>query len=123
MAAARAETVEFQAVGLDHKAVFCRDFLLQPLNFAVLELDNHATAGADEMVVMALVRDVVVLRLGAEMASLGDPGFAEQVQGAVNRREPEMGIFLGELMIHGFCCDVFLSQERGQDQFSLAGQF
>ena len=123
MAAARAETVEFQAVGLDHKAVFCRDFLLQPLNFAVLELDNHATAGADEMVVMAFMRDVVVLRLGAEVARLGDPCLAKEVQRAIDRREPEMRILLGKLMIHRLGRDVLLAKERRQDQFSLASQF
>ncbi|CAE6692029.1 hypothetical protein NSPZN2_10268 [Nitrospira defluvii] len=123
MAATRAEPVEFQAVSLDHKAVFCRDLLLQPLDLAVLKLDDRATAGADEMVVMAFMGDVVVLRLGAEVASLGNPSLAKEVQRAVDRREPQMRIFLRKLMIHCLGRHVLLSKERRQDQFSLASQF
>ena len=123
MPATGAEPVELQAVGLDHKAVFCRDFLLQPLDFAVLELDDHAAAGADEMVVMAFMGDVVVLRLGAEVAGLGDSGFAKEVQRAIDRREAKMGVFLGQLMVHRLGRHVLLSKERRQNQFPLAGQF
>lgn len=43
---------------------------------------------------MALMRDIVVLRLGAEVAGLGDACFAEEIQRAVNRGESEVGIFL-----------------------------
>ncbi len=123
MAAARAETVQFQAVGLDHKTIFCRDLLLQPFDFAILELDDRSTAGAAEMIVMPFVRDIVVLRLRAEVARLGNSGLAEEVERAVDRGQPQMGIFLGKLMVHGFRRDVLLSKERRQDQFSLASQF
>ncbi len=123
MAATRAEPVELQAVGLDHEAVFCRDLFLQPLDFAVLEFDDRAAAGADEMVVMAFMGDVVVLRLGAEVASLGDSSFAKEVQRAIDRRETQMGILLGELMIHRLGRHVLLPKERRENQLPLAGQF
>ena len=123
MAATGAETVELQSVGLDHKAVLCRDFFLQPFNFAILELHNGATAGTDEMIVMAFVRDVVVLRLGAEVSRLGDPGFAEEVQSAINGGQSQMGIFLRQLMVHRFCRHVLLPEKRRQDQLSLTSQF
>lgn len=123
MATTRAEPVELQAVSLDHEAVFRRHLLLQPLDFAILELDNRAAARADEVVVMAFMGDIVVLRLGAEVASLRDPCLAEEVQRAIDRREPEVGIFFGELMIHRLRRDVLLSEERREDQFSLASKF
>lgn len=122
MAAARTEAVQLQPVGLDHKAVLGRNLFLQPFNLAVLEFYNRSTAGADEMVVMALMRDIVVLRLGAEVAGLGDACFAEEIQRAVNRGESEVGIFLRQLMIHRLGRDVFLSQERRQDEFALTSQ-
>ena len=72
---------------------------------------------------MAFMRDVIVLRLGTEVSSLGDAGFAKQIQSAVNGGEPQVRIFLGKLVVHGLGRDVFLSKERRQDQFALAGQF
>ena len=122
MAAARTETVQLQPVGLDHKAVLGRDLFLQSFNLAILEFYYGSTAGADEMVVMALMRDIIVLRLGAEVAGLGNARFAEEVQRAVNGGESEVGIFLRQLMIHRLGCDVFLSQECRQDQFALTSQ-
>lgn len=123
MAATRAEPVELQAVSLDHEAILRRYLLLQSLDFAILELDNRPAACADEMVVMALMRNIVVLRLGAEVASLRDPSLAEEVQRAIDRCEPEVGILLGELMIHRLGCHVLLSEKRREDKFSLASEF
>ena len=122
MAAVGTEAVQLEPVGLDHKAVLGRDLFLQLFNLAILELYNSPTAGADEMVVMALMRDIVVLRLGAEVAGLGDARFAEEIQRAVNSGESEVRIFLRQLMIHRLGRDVFLSQERRQDQFALTSQ-
>ena len=119
MAAASTEAVQLQPVSLDDKAVLRRDLLLQPFNLTIFEFYDSATAGADEMIVMALMRDIVVLRLGAEVAGLSNPCFAEQIQRAVNSGESEVRIFLGELMVHRFCRDVFLSEKRRQDQFAL----
>lgn len=109
-------------MSLNDKAILGCDFLLEPFDFTILELDNSAATCADQMVVMTFVRDVVVLRLGAEVARLGDAGFAEQVQGAIDRGKAKMRIFLRQLMVHRFSRDVFLSQKRSQDQFTLASQ-
>lgn len=70
MAAAGTEAVELQPVGLDGKAIAGGDLFLQTLDLAVFKLDDLSAAGADEVVVMALMRDVVVLGLGAEVARL-----------------------------------------------------
>ncbi len=122
MAAVGTESVQFQSVGLDHKAILGRNLFLQPFNLAILELHNSSTAGADEMVVMAFMRDIVVLRLGAEVARLGDACFTEEIERAVNSGESEVRIFLRQLMIHRLGRDVFLSQERRQDEFALTSQ-
>lgn len=93
MAATRAEAVQLEAMGLDDEAVFRSDLLLQSLDLAVLKLHDGAATGTDQMVVMPLMGDIVVLRLRTEMAGLSDAGVAKQVQRAVNRGEPEVGIF------------------------------
>ena len=123
MAATRAEAVQLQSVSLDDKAVLRRDLFLEPFNLTILELHNGATSGTDEVVVMAFVRDVIVLRLGPEVSGLGDAGLTEQIQSAVNSGEPQVRVFLGELVVHGLGRHVFLSKERRQDQLALAGQF
>ena len=63
MTAAGAEPVEFKPVGLDGKAVARGDFLLQLFDLAIFEFHDLAAARADEVIVMALVGDVIVLRL------------------------------------------------------------
>lgn len=122
MAAARAEAVQFQSMGLDDKPILRCDLLLQPFDLAILELHNGTAPRADEMIVMTFVGDVVVLRLGAEVSGLGNAGFAKQVQRTVDGGEAEMRILLRELMVHGFGRDVFLPEECRQDQLALAGQ-
>ncbi len=66
--------------------------------------------------------DIVVLRLRTEMAGLSDAGVAKQVQRAVNRGEPEVGIFFGQLMVHGLRRDVFLPEKRRENELTLARQ-
>ena len=45
---------------------------------------------------MALMRDIVVLRLGAEVAGLGNARFTEEVQRAVNGGESEVRGLISE---------------------------
>jgi len=122
MAATRAEAVQLEAMGLDDEAVFRSDLLLQSLDLAVLKLHDGAATGTDQMVVMPLMGDIVVLRLRTEMAGLSDAGVAKQVQRAVNRGEPEVGIFFGQLMVHGLRRDVFLPEKRRENELTLARQ-
>ena len=63
-------------MGRDGETVPRRDLILQVFDVAVLEFDDHAALGADHVVVMALVDDVVVVGLRAEVPLLGDAGFA-----------------------------------------------
>ncbi len=122
MTAARTETVEFQTMGLDGKAITCGDLFLQAFDLTILELNNLAAAGADEVVVMTLMGDVVVLGLRTEVAGLGQPGVAEEIQSTIDRGEAEVWVLLGELVVHRLGRDVFLFQEGTQDQLALAGQ-
>ena len=71
------QAIKLEAMGLNYKTVLGSHFLLQSFNFTILELYNGPTAGTDKVVVMALMRDVVVLRLSTEMPCLCDPRFAK----------------------------------------------
>lgn len=87
MSAARAESVEFEAVGLDRKPVAGSHFFLQSFDVAVFELDNFPAVGTDEVVVMPFMGNIVVLRLSAEVSRLRQAGITKQVERAVNRRQ------------------------------------
>ena len=123
MTAARTETVQLKSVGLNDEAVSGGDFLLQFFNLAIFEFDDLAAAGADEVIVVALVCDVIVLCLRTEMPSLCDAGIAEEVQCPVNCGQPQVWIGLCELVIHGLSGDVLLAQKCRQNQFPLTGEF
>jgi hypothetical protein len=123
MTAAGTETVEFKAVSLDGKAVAGGDFLLQLFDLAIFEFHDLPAARTDEVIVMALVGDVVVLRLRAEVSRLGDARITKEIQRAIDGGQSEMRIRLRELMIHGLGGDVLLPEKCGQDEFSLTGKF
>ena len=122
MTTARTETVEFEAVGLDRKAVAGRHFFLKTFDVAVFELHNLSAAGADEVVVVTFMGDIVVLGLGAEVPGLCQAGFAEEIERTVNRRQSQMGIFSRKLVVHRFRRDVFLLKKGIENQFTLAGE-
>ncbi len=121
MSAARTEAVELEAVGLDGEPIAGGDFLLQLFNFAVFKLDDLAATGANEMIMVALVRDVVVLGLRAEVPGLGESRVAKEVQRPIDGGQSQVGVGLGELVIHGFGGYVFLSEECREDEFTLTG--
>ena len=123
MTAARAESIEFEAVGLNGKTVPRCHFFLKTLNVAVFEFHDLSTACANEMVMMALMRHIVVLGLSAEVPGLGQTGFAEEVERAVNGRESQVRIFARQLVVHRFSRDVFLLQKGIEDQFTLPRKF
>ena len=123
MTAARAEPIEFEAVGLNGKTVPRCHFFLKTFDVAVFELHDFPTACANEMVMMALMRYIVVLGLSPEVPGLGQTRFAEEVERAVNGREPQVRIFARQLMIHLFSRDVFLLQKGIEDQFTLPRKF
>ena len=57
------------------------------------------------------------------MPGLGETGFAEEVQRAVNGRQSQVRIFSRELVIHLFRRDVLLLEKGVQDQFTLPSKF
>ncbi len=123
MTATGAESVEFEPVGGNGKAVLGRNFFLQAFDIAVFKFDNFAAAGADKMVVMALMRHVIVLGLCPKVSSLSQTRFAKQIEGPVNGCQSEMGIFAGQLMVHFLGRNVLLSQKGVEDQLPLASEF
>lgn len=123
MTAARTEAVQFEAVGLDDETVAGRDLFLEAFNIAVLELHDLSAIGANEVVVVSLVGNVVVLGLRAEVSGLGQAGFAKEIERTVNRCQTQMRIFSSELVVHLFRRDVFLLEKGIEDQFTLAREF
>lgn len=123
MTAARAEPIEFETVGLNGKTVPRCHFFLKTFNVAVFELHDLSTACANEMVMMALMRHIIVLGLSTEVSGLCQTRFAEEVERAVNGRESQVRIFARQLMVHLFSRDVFLLQEGIEDQFTLPCKF
>ena len=123
MTAAGTEAVEFEAVSLNGKAVSSGDLFLQFFNLTVFKFDDLTATGADKVIVVPFVGDVIVLRLRAEMPRLGDARVAKQVQRPINGGQPKMRIRLCELVVHGLGRDVFLTKKRRQDQFPLPGEF
>ena len=87
MMAARTETVQFKAVGLNREAVTGSHLFLKTLDVAVFEFHDLSAAGADEVVMVTFMRDIVVLGLGAEVPGLCQAGFAEEIERTVNRRQ------------------------------------
>jgi hypothetical protein len=122
MSAARTEAVELKSVGFDDKSVPDGYFFLESLYFFVFKLHDLIAAGADKVIVVALVRDVVILRLRAEVPGLCEAGIAEQIERPVDCRESKMRIGLSQLVIHGFRGNVLLPEEGAQNQFTLAGE-
>ena len=112
MAAAGAQAVELELMRLDDEAVPGRDLLLQPLDVAVLELHDLPAGGADQMIMMALVRDVIVLRLTTEMSRLRQAGVTEEIQRPVNGRQADVRVFFGQQTVHLLGRDVLVLQEH-----------
>ena len=112
MTAAGAKAVQFEPVGLDGESVAGGDFLLKLFDLAIFKFDDPAAAGADKVVVVPLVRHIIVLGLGAEMAGLGQSYFTEEIERSVNSGETDMRIFFCELSIHLLCGDVLILQKH-----------
>jgi hypothetical protein len=107
---------------LNYKPIFGRYLFLQALDFTILELHDLPAARAYQMIVVSLMRHVVILGLRTEVPGLGQAGFAEEIQCAVDRRQTQMRIFLRKLVVHRFGRDMFLLEERRENEFPLAGQ-
>jgi hypothetical protein len=110
-------------VGFDGKSVLSGHFFLEPFNFLIFEFHNLLAPGADEVIVVAFVRDIVVFRLRSEVSGLSKPGIAEQIERPVDGRKPQMRVGFGQLVVHGLCGNVLLPKEGVQNQFALAGEF
>jgi hypothetical protein len=114
--------VQLKLVRADREAMPGGNLILKPFDLLVLEFHDLSAPGADEVVVMALVGHVVVLRLGAEMPGLGQARFAEQIQCAVNGRQSDVRVFLGQKAVHLLGGDVLVLEERLQNVFALPGE-
>jgi hypothetical protein len=121
MTAAGTEAVQFETVGLDREAVARGDFLLEPFDIAIFKLHDPAAVGADQVVMVALVRYVVVLGLRPEVPGLRQTGFAKEIERPVDRGQPQVWILARELMVQLFRGDMFLLEKGVKNEFALAG--
>jgi hypothetical protein len=120
--AAGTEAIELKAVSFDGESVAGGDFLLQSFDFLVFKFHDLLAAGADEVIMVALVRDIVVFRLRTEVPGLCETGIAEQIQRPIDGRESKMGVGLRQLVIHGLRGNMLLPEEGVQNQFTLSGE-
>lgn len=90
-----AEAVEFEFVSFNGKPIFSSDGFLQVFNLTVVKFHNFSAACANQMVMMAFVRHIVELRLGAEMALLCQAGVTKEFERSVDGREANMWVFFG----------------------------
>ena len=123
MSTAGADTVEFQFMGLNSEAISAGDFFLKSFDVFMLEFHDLAAGGADEVIVMSLVGHVIVLRLRAEVASLGQPHFAKEIERPVDGGETDMGVLFCELPVHLFRGDVLILQEHVENVLALPCEF
>lgn len=121
MTAAGTEAVQFETVSLDREAVTRRDFFLEAFDIAIFEFHDLAAVGADQVVMMTFVRDVVVLGLRTEVPGLRQACLTKQVERAIDGRQPQVRIFASQLVVHLFRRDVFLLEKGVEDQLALAG--
>jgi hypothetical protein len=123
MSAAGAHTVEFQLMGLDGEAISAGDLFLKSFDVFILEFHDLPAGGADEVIVMSLVGHVIILRLRAEVTSLGQPYFAKEIERPVNGGETDMRVLFCELSIHLFRGDVLILEKHVQNMLALPREF
>jgi hypothetical protein len=123
MSAAGAHAVEFQFMGLDGEAISAGDLFLKSFDVFICEFHDLAAGGADEVIVVPLVRHVIVLGLCPEVASLGQPNLAKEIECSVNRGQANMWVLFGELPIHLLGSDVLVLQEHVQNMLALSREF
>ena len=123
MSTAGAHAVELQFMGLDGEAVSAGDFFLESLDVFIFEFHDLAAPGADEVVMMPLVRHVIVLGLCSEVTSLGQTHLAKEIERPVDRSETNMGILFGELPIHLLGGDVLILQKHVKNMLALPREF
>lgn len=123
MSAAGAHAVEFQFMGLDGEAIPAGDLFLKLFDVFILEFHDLAAGGADEVIVVPLVRHIIVLGLRAEVACLGQSYFAKEIERPINCGKADMGVLFRELPIHLFRGDMLILQEHVENVLALPCEF
>src|SRR5262249_41724316 len=93
-----AESVELHLVGGDLEAVLPRDLVLERLDPVVLELDDGAAAGADEVVVVVPAQRRLVAGLPiAEVPRVGQTALVQQLHRPVDGGDRHPRVLLADL--------------------------
>jgi hypothetical protein len=111
-------------MAINRKFIFFGHHFLQPLNGGVLKFDDLSALGANQMIVVLLVGNIIIQgpRI-SEMPLLGQATAAEQIQGSVNRRQPYPNIPLADLSVKILRRDMIFAKKRFQNNLPLMGQF
>src|SRR6266702_5774778 len=120
----RALSIQLQLVHLDEESVAVCHFSLKFFDGLVLELDDVAAAGADQMVVVLPLGHVLIPGLAvAKMDLIGDPRLGEQLQGAIDRGVADARVLGPQLQIELLDAHVALGgKEHIENNVPLAGR-
>lgn len=89
------KSIELQFVAVDGKAMRLCHLFLELLDIHVFKFDDLLALGADQVVVMVdIVGQFIPGVPVAELPLLRQAAFAEEIQGAVDRRQPDRGVLL-----------------------------
>lgn len=119
-----AETVQLKLMGGDDEVVGRGHIVLQLLDGLVLELDDGAAPGTDQVVVVLTFGHVLVAGLTvAELHLPGDARFREQLEGAVDRGVTNVRVLCPELEVQLLDAQVAVGGEEGiKNDIPLAGR-
>src|SRR4051812_4101199 len=122
LVAGLAEAVELQLVVRDGEAVFAGDAILELLDALVLELDDVAAGGADQVIVVVPIEGGLVARLAAfEVPGGGEARVREDLHGPVDGGGADAGVALLGLVDQLVDREVTALGEEGvDDQVPLA---
>ena len=98
------------------------DALLERFELIVDELDDLAGLDVDQMVVMGFRNRFVAGAAVAELVAFEDPGFLEQANGPVDRRDRNIGVDRRSAGVKGFDVRMILAvTEYSRDDLALLG--
>ena len=102
---------------------FVRHLILQSFDLRRNEFDHLAAFGTDHMIVMLVFEVVFVIGLVVAKANFtSEPGFGEQLEGAIDRRVADRRILLLDEPVQIFTGKMILfAEEDLQDQIALGG--
>ena len=122
-ATAGTESVDLQLMAFDEKTISCGNFVLQFFDGLVLEFNDSAAPGANQMIMVLTGHDMLVTGLAVMHQNIaGQSGLDEKLEGAVDRGIADIGMGGLDLQVQFFNTDMLMGgEEKIEDNVSLAG--